>query len=173
MEVLFGAALIFLARVVNIAMATVRMLLSMRGQRVLSAIIGFFETMIFVLAIGQVLQNMGNIWNLLAYCGGFAVGTLVGMEIEERLALGYVIVHAVSRYNGDEITQTLRQAGYGVTESVGRGMAGKVRIIKAVVKRKDVPTVTDLINLADDRAFITVEDANRVYRGYIQPKQRT
>jgi uncharacterized protein YebE (UPF0316 family) len=84
MEVLFGAALIFLARVVNIAMATVRMLLSMRGQRVLSAIIGFFETMIFVLAIGQVLQNMGNIWNLLAYCGGFAVGTLVGMEIEER-----------------------------------------------------------------------------------------
>lgn len=173
MEVLLGAALIFLARLINVAMATVRTLLSMRGQKTLTAVIGFFEALIFVLAISQVLQNLGNVWNLLGYCSGFAAGSLVGIEIEERLALGYVIVRVVSRHNGDEITKALRQAGYGVTESVGRGMAGKVRIIDAVVKRKDVPTVTDLINRADDNAFITVEDASRVQRGYIQPRQRT
>jgi uncharacterized protein YebE (UPF0316 family) len=171
-EILVGATLIFLARAVNIAMATVRTLLSMRGQKVPSAVIGFFETLIFVLAISQVLQNICNIWNLLGYCGGFAVGTLVGMEIEERLALGYVIVRVVSRHSGEEVTRALRQAGYGVTESIGRGMAGKVHIIDAVVKRKDIPTVTDLVTLADDSAFITVEDASRVYRGYIRPGQR-
>lgn len=173
MEIVLGATLIFLARVVNVAMATVRMLLSMRGQKGLAVVIGFFESMIFVLAIGQVLQNIGNIWNLLGYCGGFAVGTLVGMEIEERLALGYVTVRIMSRQNGDEITQALRQGGYGVTESIGRGMVGKVCIIDTVIKRKDIPTVTDLINRADDRAFITIEDASRVHRGYIQPRQRT
>ncbi|MFQ6057259.1 MAG: DUF2179 domain-containing protein [Anaerolineae bacterium] len=173
MEILLGATLIFLARLVNVAMATVRTLLSMRGQKYLSAAIGFFEALIFLLAISQVLQNIGNIWNLLGYCGGFAAGTLVGMDIEERLALGYVIVRVVARHNGHEITQALRQAGYGVTESIGRGLTGRVRIIETVVKRKDTAAVTDLISYVDEAAFITVEDASRVQRGYIQPRQRT
>ncbi|HID86004.1 MAG TPA: DUF2179 domain-containing protein [Anaerolineae bacterium] len=173
MDIVLGAILIFLARLINVAMATVRTLLSIRGQKTLTAVLGFFEALIFVLTISQVLQNLGNVWNLLGYCSGFAAGSLVGIEIEGRLALGYVIVRVVSRHNGDEVTRALRQAGYGVTESIGRGMAGKVRIIDTVVKRKDVPEVTDLINRADARAFITVEDASRVQRGYIQPRHRT
>jgi len=86
MEMLLGGLLIFLARVVNVSMGTVRTLLGMRGQKHWATAIGFIESLIFILAISRVLQNVGNVWNVLGYCGGFAAGTWVGLVIEEKLA---------------------------------------------------------------------------------------
>ena len=97
MEMIIGGLLVFLARLVNVSMATVRTLMGMRGQKRLAAAIGLFESLIFILAISRVLQDVGNIWNVLGYCGGFAAGTLVGLAIEERLALGYAVVKTISR----------------------------------------------------------------------------
>lgn len=169
MEMIVGGLLIFLARLVNVSMATVRTLLGMRGQKGLSTAIGFFESLIFILAISQVLQDVGNVWNVIGYCGGFAAGTLVGLVIEEKLAVGYAIVRAISRDAGAEITSALREAGYGVTEMAGEGLAGKVHVVTTVAKRRDIPAIMALVSGVDEAAFVTVDDANRVYRGHLGP----
>lgn len=171
MEVILWVFLIFFLRVANIALGTVRMLFVVRGERLLASIMGFVETLLFVVAIGKVLQELTNIPNVLAYCGGFAVGNWVGMMIDERLALGYARVHVISLQKAKGIASSLREEGYGVTELTGRGKGGRVGIIEVVVRRKDVPYITTAITRVDEEAFITVEEARGVYRGYI-PRAR-
>ena len=168
---LIAGLLIFAARLVNVSMATVRSLLSMMGQKRLATAISFFESLIFILVVSRVLQDVGNIWNVLGYSGGFAAGTLVGLAIEERLALGYAMVQAISQDHGEEIASALRQAGYGVTEMVGEGLRGTVHVVTTVVKRRDIPSVMALVSKADQRAFVTVDDASRVHRGHLKPAQ--
>jgi len=172
MGMLIAGLLIFAARLVNVSMATVRSLLSMRGQKRLATAISF-ESLIFILVVSRVLQDVGNIWNVLGYSGGFAAGTLVGLAIEERLALGYAMVQAISQDHGEEIASALRQAGYGVTEMVGEGLRGTVHVVTTVVKRRDIPSVMSLVSEVDERAFVTVDDASRVYRGHLKATQET
>ena len=167
MEVMLWAFFIFFLRVANVALDTVRVLFVVRGERLLASIIGFIETLLFLVAIGKVVQDLTNIPNVLAYCGGFAVGTWVGIVIEGRLALGYVRVHIVSLQKAKGIASSLREEGYGVTEVTGRGKGGRVGIIEVVARRKDVPSITTAVTRVDDKAFITVEEAKGVYRGFI------
>jgi uncharacterized protein YebE (UPF0316 family) len=167
MEAIVWVFVIFSLRVVNIALDTVRMLFVVRGERFLAAVIGFVETLLFLVAIGKVIQDLTNIPNVLAYCVGFAVGTWVGMVIEERLALGYVRMHVVSLQKAKEIASSLRGGGYGVTEMMGKGKEGSVGILEVVAKRRDVPSITRAVTGVDDEAFITTEETRSVYRGYI------
>jgi len=171
MEVILWVFLIFFLRVAAIALGTVRVLFVVRGERLLSSTMGFFQTLLFVVAIGKVVQDLTNIPNVLAYCLGFAVGTWVGMAIEGRLALGYVLVRIVSLQKGRGIAQVLREKGYGVTEMLGEGWAGRVGIVDVVAKRKDVPLITSVGREIDGEAFITIQEAREVYRGYI-PRAR-
>ena len=168
MEPVVTGLLIFVARVINVSMATVRTLLGLRGHKRIATAIGFFESLIFVLAISSVLQNVNSIWNVLGYSGGFAVGTLVGLTIEERLALGYAMVQAISREAGGEIAEALREAGYGATEMVGQGLSGTVQVITTVANRREIATIARIVSDVDSSAFVTIDDANRVYRGYTQ-----
>jgi uncharacterized protein YebE (UPF0316 family) len=166
MNIALGALLIFVARAADMALATVRILLGMRGQRWQSAVIGFFDSLIFILSVSQVLRDVGNVWNVLAYCGGFAAGTYVGMLIEEKIALGNAVVRAISIDKGEDICNALRGAGYGVTNVAGHGREGAVSVVNTAVKRRQVPAVLALVSEIDERAFVTVDDASRVYRGH-------
>lgn len=163
---LIGAFLILVAKTVNVSLSTIRTLLSMRGQRALSTALGFFESLIFVIAIGYVLKDLNNLWNVGAYCMGFALGIWLGMVIEDRMALGFVIVRIASRANGPQLAQALRDAGFGVTEEMGQGLGGRVSLLTTVVKRREIPTVMSLVGSVDDTAFVTVEEARQVRRGY-------
>jgi uncharacterized protein YebE (UPF0316 family) len=165
---LIGGMLVFVARVVNVAMGTVRSLMAMRGQRKLATVISFFESLIFIVAISQVLQNVDNLWNILGYASGFAVGTWTGLKIEERLALGFAEVQVITQSAGSELADALRDAGYGVTQVVGQGLRGQVHVLTVVANRRDVPAITTLASKVDDRAFVTVDSASHVYRGYMQ-----
>jgi uncharacterized protein YebE (UPF0316 family) len=164
---ILGGLLIFALRVLSVSMGTVRTLLIVRGSRIISAVIGFFEVLIFVVAISQVIADLSNIWNLLGYCGGFAAGVLVGMALEERLAVGLSMVRIISKTHWLEITQALRQEGFGATQVFGEGKEGTVGIIYSMVPRKQVPAVIKLCDKMDCHAFITVEEAGRVHRGYM------
>lgn len=126
MGVILWALFIFLFRVANVALGTVRALLVVRGERIAATLIGLFEALFFVVAVGKVVQDLGNLLNILAYSVGFAAGTWVGMILEKRLALGYVLVRIVSLQKGRGIAQVLREKGYGVTEMLGEGRAGRV-----------------------------------------------
>lgn len=163
---LVGAFLILVARAVNVSLSTIRTLLSMRGQRTLSTVLGFFESLIFVMAIGYVLKDLSNVWNVGAYCVGFALGIWLGMVIEDKMALGFVIVRIASRANGPQLARALRDAGFGVTEETGQGLGGRVSLLTTVVKRRDISKVMGLVGSVDDTAFVTVEEVRQVRRGY-------
>jgi uncharacterized protein YebE (UPF0316 family) len=164
---LASALLIFCLRLVDVSLGTVRLLMIGRGQRKIAPLLGFVEVTIWVIAISQVITNLDNIINILAYSGGFAAGTLVGMWIEDKLPLGHVGISIVSTTQGQEITRKLRQADYGVTELIGSGQSGVVNLITTIVTRKDVKDVFQLVNQTDPRSFIAVDDMKVVKRGYM------
>ncbi len=166
MEAILGGLLIFCLRLTDVTLGTLRILMTVRGRKPLAALIGFIEVTIFVLAISRVVRNVGNVWNVLGYSGGFAAGTLVGMTIEEHLALGWTVVRVISTDLSKRLADALRQAGYGVTEMSGQGMRGSVEICEIVVRRADLPKVLQEIDRVDEKAFITVEESRRVYRGW-------
>jgi uncharacterized protein YebE (UPF0316 family) len=166
---LFAAVLaIFLLRIIGVALATVRTLIMMRGRKLLSALMGFFEVTIYVLAVGPVVNDLDNLWNLLGYGLGFSVGTLVGMLLEERLALGFATVRIMSREKSQAIAKALHEAGHGATLSWGWGREGSVRMVTATVRRKEVKPVTLLVEKIDAEAFITAEEAYAIRRGYMR-----
>jgi len=172
MDPILSGLLIFVARVAHVSLGTIRTVMTVRGQKYVATAIGFVETLIFILAISNVLQNVDNVWNVLGYCGGFAAGTLVGLMIEEKLALGYVTVKAISPSPNESVAPALREAGYGATEILGTGLESSVHVVTTVVKRKNVSAVVALITQADKDAFITVEDTGRVLRGHLGPSQQ-
>jgi uncharacterized protein YebE (UPF0316 family) len=132
----------------------------------LAPLIGFVEVSIWVMAISRVIGNLDTIWNVVGYSGGFATGTLLGMWIEGKLALGYVDIHVISMNRGQEIAHSIRHAGYGATQLRAEGQSGPVYLIDVVATRKQAPKILNLVNQVDPASFVTVDDAQQVLRGY-------
>ncbi len=149
---------IFAARLVNVALDTVRFMMTLRDQRVVSWILGFIESVIFVLVFGSVLQNLENPLNVIGYAAGFATGNVIGMMIEKRLAIGYTHFNIISKDHSTEIADALRKQGYGVTEIPARGRESSFMMIDCSVRRKQANEVEDLTLSVDPRAFITTEE---------------
>jgi len=165
-SILGNALLIFALRLTDVSMGTVRTIMIMRGMRKWAALIGFVEVSIWVVAISRVIGNLDTIWNVVGYSGGFACGTLLGMWIESKLALGHMEVHIVSMTKGQEMVQHIRRAGYGATMLRAEGQAGPVFMINVVAPRKEVKQIIRLVNEIDARSFVTVEEARQVMRGH-------
>lgn len=172
MEAILGGLVIFCLRLTDVTLGTLRILMTVRGRKLPAALIGFVEVTIFVVAISQVVRNATNFWSVLGYASGFAAGTVVGMTIEDRLALGFTVVRIISADLENRIAEALRALGYGVTEMTGQGLRGAVEILEVVVQRHDLPVVLQTIDEVDSRAFVTVEETRRVYRGYRLGKGR-
>lgn len=160
------ALMIFIVRVLNMALDTVRMLTVVRGMRTITWILGVFQTALFVIALGSVINDLDNPLNIAAYSFGFATGNVIGMMIEKRLAFGYVNINIVSPTNGKEIAEKLREKGHAVTEIPARGKDGAVGILECSVQRKFAQEVQKITLDCDSKAFITSRDIQRVWRGY-------
>lgn len=169
--VLSGMLLIFSMRVLDVSLGTVRMILVMRGLKLRAALLGFVEVTIWVLAVSQVMSSLGNLWQLLAYSSGFATGTLVGIWLEGKLAIGQVDVHILSLTRGKAIAEALRKVNFGVTELRGNGRSGDVDVIATVAPRRDTQKIIRLATAIDASSFITVDDMKVVKRGYVKPRQ--
>ncbi len=167
-EALFTALLIFALRVVNNAIGTVRLVTLARGMRWLTAILGFFEALIFAVTISGVVTDLTNILNLIAYCGGFSVGAWVGMALEARFVTTFVIVNVFASKNGHEIALALRQQGYGVTEMEGEGHAGDVTMLRSVTSHRDVPRISTIVKQIAPDSFVAVEQVRSVQGGWIR-----
>jgi len=149
---------IFGARAVNIALDTLRFMFTIRGKRGMSWILGFLESVLFVVIIGQVLTNLGNPLNVIGYAAGFATGNVLGMIIEKRLAIGFTHFSIISRSHSTEIADALRDEGYGVTEIPARGRESNFMLVDCHVRRKQADEVEDLALKIDPEAFITAEE---------------
>jgi len=172
----WGALLIFGLRIVDVSMAMIRMILAVRGYRGRAAVIGFFEVLVWLVAVGQALQHLHSIWHVLGYATGFAAGNYVGVWLEEWLAIGLRVVRAIFRngsaHRGVQAAQLLRERGFGVTEVQGRGLEDVVEILELVVERRNVPEVIQLLRQVDPGVFISVEEVRAIQGGYVRPGGR-
>ena len=153
-------------RVVNMSLDTLRIRMMARGERVLTFFFGVIETLIYLYTLSSVIQNLDNWANILAYSLGFGIGSLVGMAIDERMAVGYSHLRVISPGRGAQLAEQLRDQGFAVTEFAGRGRDGTVTMLSVSVKRKESKRVRALVEELDENAFITAEDLTPVRRGY-------
>src|SRR5512137_2592261 len=161
-----GALGIFGLRVGDMTCDTLRMLFVVRGRKGIAWVLGFVQSAIFVIAITTVLQHLDNPLNIIGYAAGFATGNVVGMWVEERLAVGHVKVSIVTESLGTALSETLREAGFGVTEIPARGKDGMVSMLSVSVLRKDVPRVEKVVRATDREAFVIAEDVRPLRRGF-------
>lgn len=161
---ILGPLVIFAARIVDVSLDTLRVLFAFRGRRVVSGILGFFQALVFIVAVGTAIRYLDSVGHVFGYAAGFAIGTIVGITIERALAYGLATVRVVSRHGGVEIAEALRDRGYGVTEFGGYGKEGRVEFLHSVVHRSHLDEVLQIVDGHDPDAFVTVEEP-QVLRG--------
>ncbi|MFC2055109.1 DUF2179 domain-containing protein, partial [Chloroflexota bacterium] len=150
----------------ELSLDTIRVLMIMRGRKGPAWILGFFQATIYIFAIGYVLSGLDNPINMIGYAAGFATGTVVGMFIEERLAIGHIQMSIVSPRRGSAIAEKMRAEGFAITEIPAKGKDGMVTMLSCSVLRRNVDKVRQIINQADSTAFITAEEVRPVRRGF-------
>ncbi|MDD2556687.1 MAG: DUF2179 domain-containing protein [Desulfuromonadaceae bacterium] len=151
--------LIFLARILDVSIGTLRITFVSRGMKYIAAPLGFIEILIWVIAISQVMQHLNSWVTYIAYALGFAVGNYVGLLLEERLAVGSHIIRTITPHQqAPGLTNALWQAGFGVTTVDARGETGPVKIVFTIAKRRNLEKVINLIKEFDPNAFYTIED---------------
>jgi len=157
--------LIFIARVADVSIGTVRVIFITRGLKYFAPIVGFVEILIWLLAIGQIMQNLSNPLCYIAYAGGFATGNYVGIWIAEKLSLGVVLIRVVTSKDASELVEYLKTAKYGVTSVDGHGSSGEVKVVFTIVPRREVTSVVNLIKQFNPKAFYTIEEVGFVEEG--------
>jgi uncharacterized protein YebE (UPF0316 family) len=157
--------LIFLARVFDVTLGTMRIIFTSRGLRNWAPVLGFIETFVWIVAVSSIVKHAQNVVAYAGYAAGFATGTYVGMLIESRLAMGTITLRAIIRRDPKELTQSLLNAGFGFTIVDGYGSTGDVKIIYSTVKRADLPAVIDIFHRTLPGAFLSVEEVRSTEQG--------
>lgn len=170
MPLIVGAFLVFFARVADVTLGTLRIAFISKGEKALAPLFAFFEMLIWLFAISQILQNMDNIAYYLFYAAGFASGVFVGLLVEEKLALGMRLIRTITGRDASELIERLRESGYGVTSVRAAGAAGDVNLIYSVVKRSDMRDYVGLVKLLNPNAFYSIEDVRFVSEGVFRPR---
>lgn len=158
---------IFALRIVDVTIATLRMLFTVQGKRPVAWVLGFIQAAMFVASASLVLGNLDNLWNILAFAAGFAGGNVVGMIFENRIIPGYALLRIISPNRGAMIAESLRKFGHGVTEIAARGREGTVGLLYCYVLRKEVQATEDEILALDQEAFLTTENVRQVSGGWM------
>jgi uncharacterized protein YebE (UPF0316 family) len=164
--------LIFIARIGDVSMETIRVIYISRGIKYLAPVIAFFEIIIWLLAMEVVMGDLSNIANFFAFAFGFATGTYVGLIIEEKLSIGMVIMRIVTtEESNEEITSFLQSENFGVTSLDAKGARGNVKMILTLVNRIDVPRITEHLQSTNPHAFFSIEDVRYANEGVFRPKK--
>lgn len=169
--------IILVINIVYVSFFTVRMILTLKGQKYLAAALSSIEVMIYVIGLGLVLDNLNEIENLIAYAVGYALGVLLGSKIEESLALGYVTVKVITNSNDEQLPNKLRDVGFGVTSWLGYGRDGPRLMMEILTRRKRQQELYNHIIAYDDRAFIIAHEPRHFRGGFwvrgIKPREET
>ncbi len=154
--------LIFVARVTDVSIGTLRIIFVSRNMKYFATVLGFFEVLIWLFAIGRIMQNLTNPVHYIAYAGGFSMGNLVGMMIENKLALGVVAIRVITNQKTFYLAAHLRKIGYTVTTVDAQGNRGPVKVIYTIVKRKRISSFINVVKTYHPRAFYTIENVGAV-----------
>jgi uncharacterized protein YebE (UPF0316 family) len=157
--------LIFLARMSDVTLATLRNIFISKGFKNIVPVIGFFEVLIWLIAARQVFGNLSNPACFIGWAAGFAMGTYIGMRIDEYLALGMQMVRIITNQDHTELVQALSKKQHGITIVEGHGAKGPVKLLFTVVKRKNMREVLEIIDEKCPDAFYSVEDVRSSSHG--------
>jgi uncharacterized protein YebE (UPF0316 family) len=157
--------LIFLARISDVTIGTIRIVMVAKGQKMIAPILGFFEVLIWLIAISKIIQNLDNWVCYVAYGAGFATGNYIGMIIEEKLAVGIIQLQIITRVDAHTLIEKLKADGYGITHQEAHGAIAEVSIIYSIVKRTDLPRVIEIIRTYSPNAFYSIADVKFVSKG--------
>ena len=163
--------LIFLARICDVSIGTMRIIFVSKGKKYIAPLLGFFEVLIWITVVSKVMQNLDNYINYIAYAAGFATGNFVGMIIEERLALGIQMIRVFAYQDGNSLVQSLNGNGFGATSVEAQGARENVQLIYTIVHRNDMEKVIGLINDFNPKAFYSIEDVKATSEGIFPPKR--
>jgi len=163
--------LIFLARTCDVTLATLRNIFIARNIKKIVPFLGFFEVLIWLVAVSQTINNLHNIACYIGFAGGYSMGIYVGIAIEEKLALGKQVVRIITNQDPSKLINALYDAKMGVTVIEGQGVKGPVKVIFTTLKRKDVSFVDDLIKQHTPNAFYTIEDIRNSSLGVFPEKK--
>ena len=157
--------LIFVARTCDVSLGTLRNVFIGKGLKRVVPIVAFFEVLIWLISMRQIMSNLNNPLCFIAFAGGFATGTYVGMYIERRLALGLQVLRIITAQDPRELVHALSGANVGITVVDGHGAKGPVKIIFTIIKRKDLQQIRDLIRKYNPNAFYSIEDIRHANLG--------
>jgi uncharacterized protein YebE (UPF0316 family) len=157
--------LIFIARIADVSLGTIRIVMISKGQKKWAPLLGFVEIFIWLLAMTKIFQNLDNWLCYFAYAGGFAAGNYVGLRIEEKLAVGIVKIQIITRKNADKLIDNLKNAGYGITHHEAKGSNDFVSIIYSIIKRTQIQKVEEIVKATNPNAFYSIEDVKTVSHG--------
>lgn len=163
--------LIFLSRIIDVSFGTMRIIYISRGLKLIAPILGFFEILIWLIAIGQIMNNLTNVVYYIAYAAGFAMGNFVGIFIEDLLAIGKVVLRIITQKDASELIAFLRSEGYGITAVNAEGATGNVKIIFSVIDRKNLEAVIGSVQQFNPKAFFSVEDTRIAREGIFPPSK--
>lgn len=153
---------IFFARLGDVTISTIRIIFVMSGNRIIAPVLSFFEAIIWLLAIGQIFNNIDNVWSYVAYAGGYAAGTFIGIVIEEKLAYGRVVLRLFAQKNVDELIGYLEENDYRYSILDAAGRKGKVNVLFMVVRRDNLKKLLSNIDTFHPKAFYTIEGVRQV-----------
>jgi len=157
--------LIFIARIIDVTIGTIRIVMVAKGQKFWAPVLGFFEILIWLLAIARIFENLDNWLCYFGYAAGFATGNFIGLKIEEKLAMGIVKIQVITIKNAQILIENMKKSGHGITHHEAKGATENVSIIYSIVKRTQLTAVIALIKKYNPNAFYSVEDVRAVSNG--------
>ena len=164
---------IFLSRLGDVALGTLRTISIIQGRRWMAFWLGFFEVTIWLIVISTVINKIQEIPVLgVCYALGFASGNIVGIKIESWLAMGHIILRVISREHFQLLTQSIREQGFAVTVFHGEGRSGSVAELYIVCRRRDLNLLLRLVHQIEPKAFYVTEQVgavSKIYRPFMQP----
>ncbi len=164
--------IIAFARILDVSVGTIRVIFVARGYKYLAPVLGFVEVIIWLLAIGQIMQQLDNFMSYIGYGAGFAAGNYIGIILVEKMSLGTVVMRIIAKQDSTQLVEVLRNADYGVTAVDAEGKTGAVKILFSIVKKKDLADALEIVNKFSPNAFYTIEEVQRVNEGYFRENQK-
>ena len=169
----FLPILIFLARIMDQSIGTLRLIFLSKGFRFLAPALGFFEVIIWLVAVGQIMKHLDNFMCYIAYGSGFAMGNYIGIMLDRKLSIGNVLVRAILRKENQDLIDYLNKHNFGLTVVDAAGARGKVKVLFSIIKRKDTQAFLNILYDFEPEAFYTIEDVKTTNEGVFRSSTRS
>jgi len=164
--------LIFLSRIADQSIGSMRLIFLSKGYKFIAPMLGFFEVIIWLIAVSQIMKHLDNVLCYIAYGAGFAMGNYIGMTLEERISIGTVLVRIIPNLNTAELIEALRLHNFGLTTIDANGSRGEVKIFISIINRKDLKEYISIINKINPNAFYTIEEVKTINQGIVRNNPR-